>query len=122
MCNPDSQMCECEAGWVGDDCSGAACQNVRPHPKTALEPVRLASVAPDLRGTQQPCARVQPSRSLVHVRAAPQDCSGRGMCVDGCCYCPPGFEGKDCSVRACPNRCSMHGACLPSGACACFDG
>ena len=44
------------------------------------------------------------------------------MCVDGCCYCPPGFEGKDCSVRACPNRCSMHGACLPSGACACFDG
>jgi hypothetical protein len=44
------------------------------------------------------------------------------MCVDGCCYCPPDFEGKDCSVRACPNRCSMHGACLPSGACACFDG
>lgn len=25
-------------------------------------------------------------------------------------------------MRGCPGRCSMHGACLPSGACACFDG
>ena len=25
-------------------------------------------------------------------------------------------------MRGCPGRCAMHGACLPSGACACFDG
>ena len=31
-------------------------------------------------------------------------------------------EGTACESPSCPNRCSAHGACLPSSVCWCFDG
>ena len=50
------------------------------------------------------------------------DCSGRGVCAHGRCFCDPGFEGDDCSlVVECPEDCNSHGACV-HGQCYCDPG
>ena len=42
-------------------------------------------------------------------------------CVNGTCYCLPGFLGLDCSWRTCQNECSHHGLCN-NGTCLCSPG
>jgi hypothetical protein len=38
------------------------------------------------------------------------------------CFCYPGHDGADCSVRAkCEAQCGVHGVCL-DGRCVCADG
>lgn len=71
--------------------------------------------------------------------SCPNDCSGKGYCREtGKCMCFSGFEGYDCSLRACPaaeswdsadgvvhkpSECSARGACnRKTGICACYDG
>ena len=70
-----------------------------------------------------------------HHHKKPQDncstmsCSGNGYCVDGLCYCNPGFTGTDCSlpgpgpVAKCPGKtpCSGNGTCS-NGICTCTGG
>ena len=115
--------CRCEAGWGGFACATKLCPGkgvctghgvCREVPPSLVEP----SAAP-----LQLCAcEAGWVGDDCSSQACENDCSGRGMCVDGGCFCPAGWEGKDCGVRGRPNRWAMHGACLPSGACACFDG
>ena len=78
---------------------------------------------------------------LVATQAAcPNQCNGHGSCTtDEQCRCWKGFEGYDCSQRACPQveawavdhlegahryaECAGKGICDRStGSCACFDG
>eukprot|EP00892_Ulva_mutabilis_P009761 jgi/Ulvmu1/7157/UM034_0064.1 len=45
------------------------------------------------------------------------DCSGRGDCFRGNCYCHPGWGGDDCSVALCLDSCGDGSPCPPSGFC-----
>jgi hypothetical protein len=48
-------------------------------------------------------------------------CSGKGVCVNGTCFCSPHAGGADCSEPICPNECSHNGMCV-HGYCECFRG
>ena len=56
----------------------------------------------------------------------PNNCSNRGICKNGTCYCEHGkFFGESCEkVRiACPDGCDRNGKCDPeTGKCNCFAG
>ncbi|OEL38427.1 Uncharacterized protein BAE44_0000552 [Dichanthelium oligosanthes] len=52
----------------------------------------------------------------------PKLCSFNGDCIDGTCHCFPGFHGRDCSKRSCPDKCSGHGICKANGVCECQSG
>eukprot|EP00741_Cyanophora_paradoxa_P022036 tig00021433_g21272.t1 len=48
----------------------------------------------------------------------PSQCSGRGNCVDGKCYCVPGWMGDDCGQEICPWKCFTEegrGQCVSNG-------
>jgi len=55
------------------------------------------------------------------------DCSDKGYCFKGICFCIPGYIGDDCSVsespikKACPNDCYRNGNCQ-DGICSCYSG
>uniref|UniRef100_A0A8C9YF72 Tenascin Ca n=1 Tax=Sander lucioperca TaxID=283035 RepID=A0A8C9YF72_SANLU len=51
----------------------------------------------------------------------PNNCQGRGRCVDGKCECFKGFTGEDCTLEVCPVDCGAHGQCVGS-VCICSDG
>merc|ERR1719482_871623 len=60
---------------------------------------------------------------------APNDCSAKqclrncthpnGKCIDGKCWCKPGYGGVDCSLKTCPGDCGGNGWCF-HGTCLCF--
>jgi hypothetical protein len=43
---------------------------------------------------------------LLTCTGALNDCSGRGDCLKGRCYCHTGFGGADCSVDICTSTCA----------------
>ncbi len=57
------------------------------------------------------------------------DCNegeGRGLCIDGMCFCHQDWTGAHCNERSpaaggksCPNDCSGRGECLTGGLCSC---
>ncbi|XP_034047786.1 tenascin-like isoform X2 [Thalassophryne amazonica] len=51
----------------------------------------------------------------------PNNCEGRGRCVEGKCECQEGFAGEDCTSEVCPVDCGEHGHCV-GGICVCSDG
>ena len=79
-------VCQCEPGYVGDDCSS------------------LAPCPGDCSGRGQ-CAHGQcfcdPGWGGVNCSSplpCPNGCSDQGVCVNGQCYCDPGYSADDCSV------------------------
>uniref|UniRef100_A0A9J8BER7 Tenascin N n=1 Tax=Cyprinus carpio carpio TaxID=630221 RepID=A0A9J8BER7_CYPCA len=54
---------------------------------------------------------------------ADTSCSGHGTYQqDSCsCKCNPGWEGPDCSISSCPNKCNDNGHCV-DGRCVCYEG
>eukprot|EP00298_Acanthocystis_sp_HF-20_P013188 c20248_g1_i1.p1 GENE.c20248_g1_i1~~c20248_g1_i1.p1 ORF type:complete len:1293 (+),score=607.66 c20248_g1_i1:36-3914(+) len=58
----------------------------------------------------------------LYVRSScPQNCSKRGVCVEGTCSCSEGWMGDSCSIKTpeCLNNCSFAGSCV-NGSCNCF--
>uniref|UniRef100_A0A8C6UXY3 Fibronectin type-III domain-containing protein n=1 Tax=Neogobius melanostomus TaxID=47308 RepID=A0A8C6UXY3_9GOBI len=51
----------------------------------------------------------------------PNNCFGRGVCVEGNCICDPSWSGLDCSEVICPSNCFAHGRCV-NGTCFCDEG
>ncbi|XP_032395490.1 tenascin isoform X4 [Etheostoma spectabile] len=51
----------------------------------------------------------------------PNNCQGRGRCIDGKCECFKSFTGEDCTLEVCPVDCGAHGQCVGS-VCICSDG
>jgi len=51
------------------------------------------------------------------VKVCPNDCSGRGQCVDGICQCASKWAGEDCSEPNC-----SPGGIFRDGKCICFQG
>lgn len=63
---------------------------------------------------------------IIEAQNCPKSCSKKGYCVNGNCYCRPGYAGDDCSISTiplpdCPNNCSKNGKCL-DGNCICISG
>jgi len=54
-------------------------------------------------------------------RSCPNDCSDKGICVNGTCGCKAGWGGVDCSEKRCINHCSGKGECY-DGVCVCDAG
>ena len=57
----------------------------------------------------------------------PNYCSGKGYCLEGKCFCQPGFKASDCSqsqvILDCPHNCSNeNGKCYEAGYCICKEG
>lgn len=97
LCNPVTRSCECDAGW------GAASD-------------AMAVRSPDCSLRACPSgaawADIAQSPSVAH---APAECSRAGKCMrsTGQCMCFPGFTGSACEYKACPNKCSNRGSCVP---------
>ena len=54
---------------------------------------------------------------------ARRTCSGgRGVCLEGQCYCHPHYFGPSCEYAKCPSTCSGHGTCDTEFGCVCKDG
>jgi syndecan 4 len=53
-------------------------------------------------------------------------CSFNGYCLEGNCFCKPGYIGEDCSKRishiTCLNDCNKNGVCNENGLCICKKG
>ena len=60
---------------------------------------------------------------LERCPGEPDECSGRGVCIQGQCECDSGWGGTDCGHRYCLDECNApQGVCLPGGQCACSAG
>ena len=95
--------CECNHGWHGELCA------------TSTVDARTAALQ------QQHAWRVQ-----LASRPCPHNCSGRGACLHGSCYCERGYEGLACNKLAaaeegCAEGCGAHGECV-AGRCMCDSG
>ncbi|XP_019634589.1 PREDICTED: uncharacterized protein LOC109477683 [Branchiostoma belcheri] len=54
-------------------------------------------------------------------KGCPNQCSGRGRCVNGTCDCITGWSGEDCNVGNCTDCSEDHGKC-ELGFCMCLPG
>ncbi|XP_069140084.1 attractin-like protein 1 isoform X2 [Argopecten irradians] len=55
------------------------------------------------------------------VNTCQENCSQKGLCVDGRCQCQTGYTGDFCEVEPCPNNCSNNGQCVQN-VCQCSSG
>mmetsp|Transcript_93140 Transcript_93140/g.267984 ORF Transcript_93140/g.267984 Transcript_93140/m.267984 type:complete len:1359 (-) Transcript_93140:17-4093(-) len=65
------------------------------------------------------CSCLAGYSGIACQNSCPNGCSGHGDCANSVCVCMLGFEGPDCSVRAC---CSGHGSCNLPDMCICEPG
>lgn len=115
--------CECiDREWMGDDCNTHI---------TTVECPRNCS--------EHGCCTEQPGSGTKKCRCdlgwhgldcgepdileCPNNCSGTGECVNGTCYCFPGWGGDNCEFPPpCPGDCSGHGECDEDNKCSCKFG
>ncbi|XP_076316874.1 uncharacterized protein LOC143229050 isoform X1 [Tachypleus tridentatus] len=116
-------VCICESGWKGDDCSSPTCKDIQDcYGKGTC-------IGPNLCSCQN--GWLEPHCWLPSCFER-NNCSNHGVCVaPNVCYCSSEFTGEDCSACAsnrwgsdchyCPN--CEHGLCnLTSGQCECDIG
>ncbi|XP_041650229.1 N-acetylglucosamine-1-phosphodiester alpha-N-acetylglucosaminidase-like [Cheilinus undulatus] len=85
----------------------------------------LASYPPDKckSDNRWRCARPVSTVLCIHQRRCqPENCSGHGECVNGCCRCQEGWKGDACDSLVCQQAdCEPHGVCTDGG-CVCDAG
>jgi hypothetical protein len=97
--------CVCHAGYSGDDCS----TRYVVHGEILDE---AKGIVECYHGYGGPDCNTKLCRS---------NCSHRGICVQGTCYCKPSWTGDHCQHAACPNECYYKGECK-LGVCKCDEG
>lgn len=124
--------CSCDVGWGGYDCSEAGCLNSCSGRGNCVNGTCLC-----MTGYIGADCGLGPYKG-----ECPGRCTGHGACSivestplpnrtanifrDGLltatvgCVCDEGWDGPDCSLRACPNDCSGNGACAQNGTCMCY--
>ncbi|XP_050525472.1 teneurin-m isoform X5 [Daktulosphaira vitifoliae] len=110
--NLESQACQCEPLWSGDDCSKEICDlDCGVHGHCVGE-----TCACDVGWSGQYC----------NMKLCDSRCNEHGQCKNGTCLCVTGWNGKHCTLEGCPNGCSGHGQCRVNGdnvwQCKCMDG
>jgi len=55
------------------------------------------------------------------IQRCPEDCNGRGVCINSRCLCESGISGQACQHQRCPGDCSGRGYCF-QGRCQCTGG
>ena len=84
-CNEAGQ-CACTTGFLGQDCSVAACEpSCGAHGTCA--------------NGRCVCAPYWYGTSCEKPSSCPNDCWGHGQCTQGACICAQGFDGLDCRYR-----------------------
>ena len=87
-----NSMCECKAGWLGDECEVQACDSRCPAPPVAVCVEGKCLCGEGWSGLH--CRR----------RTCPHSCSAHGRCMQDGCVCDKGWRGKRCSVSTCSGR------------------
>ncbi|XP_050443334.1 teneurin-m isoform X2 [Adelges cooleyi] len=108
----ESQTCQCEPMWSGDDCSKELCDlDCGTHGHCVGE-----TCACDVGWSGQYC----------NMKLCDNRCNEHGQCKNGTCLCVTGWNGKHCTLEGCPNGCSGHGQCRVNSdnvwQCKCSDG
>lgn len=129
ICNAGS-TCECERGFVGNDCAERLCYFGEAFIDSPLGDINSNQ---DLDVNQQ--IHFHYTNGLVGEKYPVsyglsrsdntiewdeghfyRECSNKGTCnrATGECECFPGFEGAGCTRLVCPDDCSGHGQCVAS--------
>ncbi len=132
-CDTTTGTCSCANGFGGKDCSEPSCD---PHDCNKNGKCEMVSE----RNKFGVALSVRPrcvcnagwTGVKCDVKVCDKDCSNRGTCADGKCFCAPGFQGKNCEIGPiCTPGCGPNGVCKAeyhgsadsvSVACECKDG
>ncbi|XP_055694709.1 teneurin-m isoform X2 [Lutzomyia longipalpis] len=110
--NLDTQVCNCEAKWSGDDCSKELCDlDCGQHGRCVGETCSC---------------NVGWGGEYCNMKLCDSRCNEHGQCKNGTCLCVSGWNGKHCTIEGCPSGCSTHGQCRVGSEglweCRCFEG
>eukprot|EP00753_Platysulcus_tardus_P011289 PLAT3281.2.p1 GENE.PLAT3281.2~~PLAT3281.2.p1 ORF type:complete len:492 (+),score=232.92 PLAT3281.2:42-1517(+) len=99
--------CRCGDGWAGHSCGRQTCkQACHAHGKC--------------RDAVCHCEGKYEGDACDRLPCHDADCGGHGTCeASGSCLCEPGWKGRDCDYKRCPNDCFFQGDCLKNGSCKC---
>ncbi|KAM4641602.1 tenascin-N-like [Discoglossus pictus] len=103
----DSDICQCDDGWEGPDCSERSC------------PTNCGSNGFCIDGACQCITGF--TGSDCSQKECLLDCGEHGTCVDGTCQCSVGYTGVSCREETCAVDCGENGRC-DGGTCFCEEG
>jgi len=111
-----ADICECDPGWVGVDCSIPTCAGVNDCSGNGT------CFAPD---TCQCDSGWEGADCSTFNCIGVNNCSTHGTCIGAnTCQCDAGWTGIDCSTPTCAgvNDCSGNGTCIAPDTCQCGAG
>eukprot|EP00808_Paulinella_micropora_P022825 g77586.t1 len=112
-------VCVCEAGWAGRECTISACEAAGLRPDCGGHGICLEGgvcrcdepwTGPNC--TDLPCEKNPKLAVLLQAGGRGLDCGPHGSCLNMQCRCHEGWWGAHCEVVACPHNCSGRGDCV----------
>lgn len=113
-------ICYCQGEFIGEDCSQKPCGDCSGH--GTCDPVNSTCKC-----TEGWIGAI--CQTKVCEGYPKKECSSRGVCIEGQCFCAVGYSGSDCS-QSCPSaydgdkglKCTGHGKCGADNKCQCEPG